>query len=154
MSRRINKYIGSIADLKTYHVGVIESAAHRALRKHKDGLLKEYGLTSMQWYIIGTVADTGDAGVRITDLAKTLDTTLAFLTNTVNLLEKMGILARRMNEEDNRSSFVVLKRNYRKTYLKIEEELRHKLRQTIYTRVTPDELKTYINVINKFSDLE
>ena len=38
-----------LRQLKTYHVGVVESAAHRALRKHKVSLLREYGLTGMQW---------------------------------------------------------------------------------------------------------
>jgi DNA-binding MarR family transcriptional regulator len=139
--------------LKTYHVGVIESAAHRALRKHKDALLKDYGLTGMQWYIIGMVADAGYAGIRITDLAKQLDTTQAFLTNTVNLLESKGIVERRTNTEDNRSSFVVLKESYHKTCDEIERNLRTKLRKSIYSRITPEQLKTYIEVITKFSDL-
>lgn len=142
-----------LRQLKTYHVGVIESAAHRALRKHKDALLKSYGITGMQWYIIGTVADAGYAGVRITDLAKQLDTTQAFLTNTVNLLESKGILERRINSEDNRSSFVLLREPYRKTSDEIERNLRAKLRKSIYSRITPSQLKTYIEVISKFSDL-
>lgn len=153
MSRRINKPFASLSELKTYHVGVIESAAHRALRRHKDASLKEYGITGMQWYVIGTVADTGHAGIRITDLAKLLDTTLAFLTNTVNLLESKGILERQVNSEDNRSSFVVLEESYIDTYREIERNLRVKLKKSIYSHVTPEDLKTYVEVINKFSNL-
>lgn len=144
----------SIPELKTYHVGVIESAAHRALRKHKDKLLKDYGITGMQWYVIGLVADAGKSGIRITDLAKRLDTTLAFLTNTVNLLESKNILDRRVNKDDNRSSFVVMKTSYQKTYEEIEKELRARLKKSIYSMITPEELKTYINVINRFSRLD
>lgn len=153
MSRINSKANTSLSELKTYQVGVVESAAHRALRKHKDECLKEYNITGMQWYIIGTVADTGVKGIRITDLAKMLDTTLAFLTNTVNLLVSKGILARHVNAEDNRSNFVVMQKSYQKTYKKIEEELRIKLKKSIYSRVSPEELETYIKVINKFSDL-
>ena len=108
----------------------------------------------MQWYIIGTVADSGYGGVRITDLSKTLDTTLAFLTNTVNLLVSKEILYRRANDADNRSSYVVMNDSYVTTYNKIERELRAKLRESIFSRITPEELAIYIEVINKFSDLK
>lgn len=141
-------------DLKTYHVGVIESAAHRALRKHKDKLLKGYGISGMQWYVIGTVADAGTAGIRITDLAKSLDTTLSFLTNTVNLLESKKILRRIVNENDSRSNFVCLNKKYEKTFDEIEHTLKLKLRKSIYSLVSKEDLKTYIHVINKFSNLK
>lgn len=144
----------SLRDLKTYHVGVMESAAHRALRKHKDSLLKEYGITGMQWYIIGLVADAGHGGIRVTDLSKQLSTTLAFLTNNVNLLVSKGILDRRTNLEDNRSNFVVLKESYHKTVEEIERSLRTKLKTSVYSRISADELRTYIQVIHKFSDLK
>lgn len=144
----------SLPELKTYHVGVIESAAHRALRKHKDSLLKTYGITGMQWYVIGTIADSGQAGIRITDLAKKIDVTLAFLTNTVNLLESKKILKRSINIEDSRSSYVAMNESYKKTYVEIETMLRKELKQSIYSRITPEQLKTYIEVITKFSDIK
>ena len=153
MSSKFSKPL-KLSDLKTYHVGALESAAHRAMRKHKDALLQEYSLTGMQWYIIGTVADTGEAGIRTTDLAQTLGTTMGFLTNNVNLLVSSGILVRRENDEDSRSTFVVMKSNYRKKYQQIEVALRKKLRETIYTHVTPEELETYVNVITKLSKLK
>ena len=152
MSNKLSKQ-KSIRELKTYHVGALESAAHRSLRKHKDALLNEFGLTGMQWYIVGTVADAGPAGIRTTDLAETLATTMGFLTNNVNLLVSSNILIRRQNEEDSRSSFVVMKPSYQKTYLNIEAALRKKLRKTIYNYITPEELATYIHVITKFSKL-
>lgn len=154
MSSKKTDRNAELGRLKTYHVGVVESAAHRALRKHKDSLLREYGLTGMQWYIIGTVADAGHAGLRITDLAKQLDTTLAFLTNTVNLLVSKGILERQENREDSRSNFVVIKEAYLKTCDEIEHSLRKKLKESIYSRITPQQLETYIDVITKFSDLK
>jgi len=139
--------------LKTYQVGAIEAGAHRALRQHKDALLKNYGMTGMDWYIIGNVADAGPEGIRSTDLAKTLGTTLGFLTKSINLLEAKGILIRKANAQDARSHYIALNKSYQKTVDEIEHELRDHLRKSIYSLVTPEELITYIKVMEKFNHL-
>lgn len=153
MSNRLFGKKPSIAELKTYHVGVIEAAAHRALRQHKDELLKSYGVTGMEWYLIGTVADAGQQGIRSSDLAKILGTTMGFLTKTVALLEAKNIVYRNANEADARSNYICLKELYRPVLEEIELALRAKLRQSVYTMVTAEELETYIHVLDKFSQL-
>lgn len=154
VSNRISGPAKSISELKTYQVGVIEAAAHRALRQHKDELLSGYDLSGVEWYLIGTVADSGKTGIRATDLAKMLGTTMGFLTKTVALLEAKGILIRKANAKDARSNYIALNPKYRRTLDEIESALREKLRQSIYNLVTPEELKTYIHVMDKFSSLE
>ena len=154
VSNRITGPIDNIANLKTYQVGVIEAAAHRALRQHKDSLLKGYGLTGVDWYLIGAVADSGKEGIRATDLAKLLGTTMGFLTKTVALLEAKNILTRVANAKDARSSYIVLNTSYVTTVDEIEVELRKKLRQSVYNLITPEELLVYIQVINKFAAIK
>lgn len=154
MQKMVNPNDFSLSELKTYQVGVVQSAAMRALKKHKDECLKPYGLSGMQWVIIGTVLDAGSKGTRITDLAKKLDTTMAFLTNAVNLLESKGILERVENINDSRSRMVRVTKKFRPNCRKIEADLRQKLRGSIYAKVTPDELHTYIKVLYKFAELE
>lgn len=143
----------SLADLKTYHVGVLQSAAARALKKHKDECLAPYGLSGMQWVIIGVIYDAGSKGTRITDVAKMLDVTMAFLTNAVNLLESKGILERIENVHDSRSRMVRVTKKFRPSCVKIEEDIRNKLRKSVYAQVAPEELRTYIKVLYKFSEL-
>lgn len=143
----------SVSELKTYQVGAIESAAHRAMRQHKDELLAEYGLTGIEWYIVGAIADSGKDGIRLTDLAVIIGTTLGFLTKTINLLEAKGMVVRQANAKDARSSYIVLHKDYRKTCDEIEAALRTKLRESIYSLITPAELKTYISVMERFSKL-
>lgn len=154
MSNKIFTTGKDLHNYTTYQVGAIESAAHRALRQHKDELLKGYDLTGMDWYIIGAVADAGSAGIRTTDLAKQLGTTMGFLTKSTNLLEAKGILQKRANATDARSYHIVLSKKYRTTLEEIEQALRAKLRTSIYNMVTPAELQTYIRVIEKFSQLK
>ena len=153
VSTRILTKLKDLADLKTYHVGVIESAAHRALRQHKDTLLRNYGISGVEWYLIGIVADAGKQGIRATDLADILGTTAGFLTKTVKLLEAKGILQRTANADDARSSYIVLKPSYRKTFEEIEASLREKLRNSLYQLVTREELETYLRVMDKFRQL-
>lgn len=146
--------VNSLSELQTYHVGVIEAAAHRALRQHKDSLLKGYDLTGVEWYIIGTVADAGASGIRTTDLANILGTTLGFLTKTIALLEAKDYLFKKANAEDARSSFICFNEKKRKVIDEIEIALRVKLRESIYDQVSPEELMTYIKVMQKFSQIK
>ncbi|MCW1907908.1 MAG: MarR family transcriptional regulator [Candidatus Saccharibacteria bacterium] len=154
MSNEIFPKSKGLADITTYQVGALESAAHRALRQYKDKQLSAYGLTGMEWYIVGIVADTGKTGIRTTDLAKNLGTTLGFLTKALKLLEAKRIITRRANAEDARSSFVALNPSYQKQVKKIEEVLRSKLRDSIYSQITKEELETYIRVMEKLSKID
>ncbi len=154
VSNRILGTVTNTKDLKTYHVGVIEAAAHRALRQHKDSLLKGYSLTGVEWYLIGTVADAGKEGIRATDLAKILGTTMGFLTKTVALLEAKNILYRKANAKDARSNYIALNEKYRPTLNEIEIALRQKLRESLYSLITPEELLNYIHVLDKFATID
>lgn len=154
MSNKFSSNLSSLSELTTYNVGVIEAAAHRALRQHKDSLLKNYGLTGVEWYIIGTVADAGDTGIRTTDLASILGTTMGFLTKTVALLEAKKYVFKTANAEDARSSFICFNEKKRTVIEEIEVALRHKLRESIYNHISPEELLTYISVLQKFSKIK
>src|SRR5687768_5965778 len=135
LSSKINPDDFSLSDLTTYQSGVVQSAAHRNLRKFTDDCLKDHGLTTMQWFIVGTVYDAGDKGVRITELSRTIDTTLGFLTNSINLLESRGILERLDHASDSRSKMVVVSRSFRPKCQQIESDLRTKMRRSIYSKI-------------------
>lgn len=154
MSNKFSNNISSLSELTTYNVGVIEATAHRTLRLHKDSLLKNYGLTGVEWYIIGTVADAGNSGIRTTDLANILGTTMGFLTKTVALLEAKNYIFKKANADDARSSFICFNEKKRTTIEEIEVALRHKLRKSIYGHISPEELLTYISVMQKFSRIK
>lgn len=143
----------SLANITTYQSGVAQASAFRVVKHHTSHLLKDYNLTSMQWFTVGTVLDAGSEGVRISDLAKQLDTTLAYMTTTVNLLESRGILTKRAHQYDARTKLVAVNPKYKKTCTKIEEALRVRLREVLYKNITPEELKIYIQVLYKIGSL-
>jgi DNA-binding MarR family transcriptional regulator len=151
MSTANPKKNAPISEITTYQAGVLQAAAHRNLQKICDDALESYGISKMHWLIIGTILDAGDNGMRITDLAKKLDTTLSYLTNTINLLESKSILFRMNNGDDNRSKLVGVTDIFAEKCPLIEEKLRRILRQSIYSRVDPKDFSIYMKVLNKLS---
>lgn len=143
-----------LSKITTYQSGVIQSTAYRLLKKHTDNCLREHGLTTMQWFVVGSIYDSGDKGIRITDLAKKVDTTLSFLTHSINLLESRGVLIRMSHKDDNRAKMVAVSPKFKAKCPIIEADLRKKLRKSLYAKITPEELSIYVKVLHKFASLE
>lgn len=137
----------TLKHVTTYQAGAVQAAAHRALQKHCDDILKPYGISKMHWLIIGHVLDAGKAGIRISDLATSLGTTLPYLTTAINLLESKGYLIRKENDEDARSKLVVINPKHINKCHEIELTLREALRKSIYSSVDPEEFKIYLKVL-------
>lgn len=140
--------------LTTYQAGILQSSAHRLLQKYSDDILRPYGITKMQWMITGSVLDAGKDGIRITDLAKMLDTTLSYLTNTINLLESKGILQRTTNDKDERAKLVTVDPRFIPKCREIEKDLRIHLRDVIYKDISHEDFQTYIKVLQKLSQIQ
>lgn len=144
----------SDVNITTYQAGIAQASAHRLLQKICDHILKPYGLTKMQWLIIGTVHDAGSHGIRITNLTQAIGTTMPYMTTSVNLLESKGILQRAGNQGDNRSKVVVLAGDFSPKCEEIEQTLRAGLRETIYRNIDPIEFRIYMKVLFQLSDLK
>jgi DNA-binding MarR family transcriptional regulator len=141
--------------ITTYQAGVVQAAMHRKLQKKSDEILKPYSLTKMHWLMIGTILDAGKKGIRISDLAKILDTTMGYLTNNLKVLEARGIVNRIDSTSDSRSRLVIVAPTFVPKCVEIENALREGLRKTIYTNVDPKEFKIYMKVmfeLNKVDD--
>lgn len=145
-----------ISQITTYQSGVMQSTAHRILGRIKTEFLSQYNLTSMQWFVIGYAYDSGDAGIKLNDLMKTLDTTMPFITTIVNTLEAKGILHKVSDLHDSRVKIAILNQAYKSTVEEIEDGLREELRVRLYRedRIGRDELSTYIAVLYKIAQVE
>lgn len=148
----INK--GDLSKVTTYQAGVMQAATHRLLQKHCDEILKQYGISKMHWLIIGTVLDAGSKGVRLTELAHTLGTTMSYVTTAVNLLESKGMLTRTSNDTDSRSKFIAINPTFVPKCNEIEETLRDALRKSIYAKISPADFRTYMKVLHQLSSVE
>lgn len=143
-----------LAGITTYQAGVLQASTNRILQKHCDRILKEYGITKTQWLIIGTINDAGENGIRITELTEKLDTTMAYLTNTINLLESKGILTRITHHADSRSKLICINKDYQPKCQQIEKTLRDGLRQSIYSKIDPTEFAVYMKVMAQLATIE
>ncbi len=145
-----------LSEVTTYQSGVLQSTAHRLTMRVKTEFLTRYQLTCMQWFVIGHVYDSEDAGIRLTDLMKILDTTMPFITTLVSGLEARKIIHKSIDISDSRVKIATLNPDYRQTVEEIEEGLRQELRDQLYVRdgITREELQTYIRVITKMAQQE
>jgi DNA-binding MarR family transcriptional regulator len=145
-----------ISQITTYESGVVQSAAHRLTMKIKSDFLSQYGLTTMQWFVIGFAYDAGDAGIRLNSLMKTLDTTMPFITSLVNNLELKGYIHKTSDTTDSRIKIAKLNPKYQGEVEEIEGGLRDRLRDELYGHdgITRDELNAYISVIYKISQIK
>lgn len=133
--------------LTTYRAGAIQANLNRKLQKLCDEILAPYDLTKMQWLVIGCVYDHGSKGIRTSELSEQLGTSMAYLTNVVNILEGRGILARTDDLNDSRSKLIIVTKTYRKKCPEIETTLRNGLRDSIYTKVDPKDFQIYLRVM-------
>ena len=143
-----------LSKITTYQAGVIQASANRKLQKITDTILLQYGLTKMQWFIIGTVLDAGSKGIRLSELSERLGTTMSYLTNTVNILESRRILDRKSNEEDTRSKIITVNASYASKCNEIEKTLRDGMRGSIYSQIDPVDFKTYIKVMDELASID
>jgi DNA-binding MarR family transcriptional regulator len=139
------------SELTTYQAVVLQSRAHRAIKVHLTQLLKSNGMTMMQWSIIGLVADSGKGGMRISDLAHALDTSLAFITTSVNVLEAKGLVYRVGHASDNRAKLVRLSEAFAPKIASIEAELKEKQGYQLYAGITERDLNTHFKVLQRIA---
>lgn len=143
-----------LSDLTTYQAGIIQASMNRKLQKVTDAILSQYGLTKMQWFIIGTVLDAQQTGIRLSELSEKLGTTMSYLTTAINLLEARGILERKGHVDDTRSKLIVVTERHLPMCRQIEATLRNGLRKSIYSKIDPTEFRTYIEVMEQLVSID
>ena len=146
--------IGDLHNITTYQAGVMQSAAHRALQKYCDDILQPYGLTKIQWLLIGTVLDNGDSGIRPTDLANQLGTTSSWLATALKPLVARKVIRREQHSKDSRSKLIFIHPDFAPDCAEIERAVRDGLRRTIYAHITPLEFRIYLKVLYQLSQIK
>ena len=143
-----------LSDTTTYQNTLTQARAHRALKTKLSYFLRPHNLTMMQWAIVGSLYRAGDAGMRVSDLASQLDTSLAFVTTTLNVLEAKNIVERAHHAKDNRAKVVHLTAEFIPKVEPIEKEVATKMRDWLVPAIGLDEIEVYINVIHKIANAE
>lgn len=151
MSKSSNSPQKDIAEISTYQSGIAQASAHRAINRVVSDYLLQYGLTSMQWFILGHINDAGEGGLRISDVMTKVRTTLPYITNTIALLESKGMVRKVTHSGDSRIKLVSIDPEFAPNIDVIENDLREYLRVKLYEQsgISRDELNVYITVLYK-----
>jgi len=128
------------------------SSAHRQLKQLKQVVLKPHSLSMAQWSILGIIYDAEPDGLTLSDVAKQLRATQAFVSANVRSLEDKRFIKREIAEHDKRVSVVQLTRSTATTVEEIEATIRDQLRKKIYSEVSRDELAVFLHLMNVFAD--
>lgn len=142
---------GILSSLSTYEAGALQAAAHRNLQKYSDNVLDSFGITKMQWLIIGIVVDAKDGYVREADLAESLGTTMPYMTEAVNHLVTKSILHKDSENRTGSSQKIYVESSFAPKIMQIENTFRDSLRSTIYVGVSSQDLRTYMKVLYRLS---
>lgn len=143
-----------LSDITTYQTTLTQARAHRALKTKLSYFLRPHNLTMMQWAIVGSLHGAGATGMRVSDLAQQLDTSLAFVTTTLNVLEAKAIVSRTSHAQDNRAKIVRLTDIFSPKVDTIEKEVSEKLYGWLIPSVGREDLETYVGVIDKIARTE
>lgn len=142
-----------LTELTTYQALVYQSRANRTVKAQFEQTLREHNLTVMQWSVLGFVKDAGKQGIRISDLAKMIDTSLAFITNSVNALQAKGIVCRSEHESDSRAKMVSVAPAYRKKLDVIEKQLHQDMGAWLKDRLGEEDMQTYLRVLKQVAEI-
>lgn len=80
------------------------SIQSRELNKKVAEVLRPQNLTSMQWVIVNLIAR--NPGCKVTQIAKEIDSSIAFVTVALNMLEGKGYIDKKGSEADARAKTV------------------------------------------------
>lgn len=138
---------GDLSDVTTYQAGIVQANAYRILKQAVGGFLQPYSLSMMEWFALGTIYDTGRDGIRPTELAKTLQTTMPYTTTLLHTLEAKEWIERTESTTDNRVKLVRMASGTEPACRKIEADLREKMREHIYSRITREDFQTYVKTL-------
>lgn len=141
-------------DMTTYHNTLTQARAHRIIKTKLSYFLRPHNLTMMQWAIVGSLYKAGDTGMRVSDLASQLDTSLAFVTTTLNVLEAKNIVERASHAQDNRAKVVHLTAEFRPKVETIEQEIAEKMSDWLVPTLGRDQVDNYLMAIHKIANSE
>jgi DNA-binding MarR family transcriptional regulator len=145
--------IGNLRSITTYRAGMLQTAATKALREHCTDILTPYGITKLEWLVIGAALDAGKKGISLKELACQMDISVAKLNSMVNSLQERGkVLSRAGTSLPQR--VVLLHPAFAPDCAEIERSLRTALRQSIYGKVSPLEFRIYLKVLYQLSLLD
>jgi len=124
---------------------------HAAIWKALDAALAEDELSMPAYELLHTLQEAGDAGLRMTELAKTLRFSSGGLTRLVDKLERRGMVERRRCPVDGRGFEAVLTPAGKRELRRVHAKHVRQVRSHFLDRLDPTDLEALTRIWAKLA---
>jgi DNA-binding MarR family transcriptional regulator len=124
----------------------------RNIGSFHQGALKEYGLSSIQWLVLGVIADsTARGGIRVTDLATSFDVKTTYITSVLNSLRAKKYVETRYDPQDARVRLAIITATGAEQIISIESHMQKEIARMLNGVISAQELEQYIQTLQKLT---
>lgn len=144
--------MSDLDNMTMYEMCLLHSRADRALRLVVSRELEDYDITMMQWLLLSTVNKSANGGMRMTELAETLDVTMPQITALMNDLVKLKLAKQKVNASDRRSRRLSVTPLGKRQLQIIEPRVDKALKKWL-SDIPAGDIKPYLATIRLLSDM-
>ncbi len=129
----------------------MHSKALRNLLEFRETVLRQYGLTSPEWFVLGFVAaSTATGGVKVGDIAAELDVQSTYVTGMLRKLEQKELIATQTDRDDRRARIITVSKKGAAVFAAVEAELT-KQSDAWMGQISDSVAKSYLTVLEILS---
>jgi DNA-binding MarR family transcriptional regulator len=140
---------------KTYELGIAEMLMARQANNFRNRALKPYGLSSVEWFVLGLIqSKSAEGGIRVTDLATILDVQTTYITATLNSLRAKGYVDSLKDHGDARVRLLVITPKGSKAVTIIEGYMQTEMAKILQGKVTGQQLENYLAILQQLTQVD
>jgi DNA-binding MarR family transcriptional regulator len=111
-------------DMPPHRIGIAQSRAARNVAEFREAVLRDHGLTSPEWFVLGYVADTtAKGGIKVGDIATVLDVQSTYVTGILRKLEAKELIRWQADTGDRRVRIITVTKKGAAVTTAAEKEL-------------------------------
>jgi MarR family transcriptional regulator for hemolysin len=139
-----------IEALPTHKKAILQVVAYRRIRTAVNGVLNRFDLNTTQWMMLSVLYESA-TGLRITDIARSLEVEVPLITRLSRSLIKAGLVESKSNTGDKRTKPVGLTPAGQKVIGKVDKELQKKTAE-LEEGLSNTEVNGYFKTLAAFMD--
>lgn len=142
----------TLSKSRTYEIGMAYMVHARKLGLLRQNVLLEYNLSSIEWFVLGTVYDARNTGgIRVTDLATRFDVKSTYITAIVNSLKLKGLVSSYTDNNDARVRLIITTSKGMQEVPVIDKKIRDQLEPLLVGKIEDKELDSYLHTLKRLA---
>lgn len=136
--------------LPTHKKAILQVVAYRRIRLAVNSVLNRFDLNTTQWMMLSVLYESA-TGLRITDIARSLEVEVPLITRLSRSLIKAGLVESKSNTGDKRTKPVGLTSAGQKVIGRVDKELQKKTAE-LEEGLSNKEVNGYFKTLAAFRD--